>query len=151
MATVVVILMQLPPLICLYPKVSAGGKPTAHTPFQPTTTHLGLPALPYLASMTLLRAPQQTTEPSALTPQVCHPPVLTEANSPSGGVDWPSKLPYRSSLSPQQATEPSALTPQVCPPPALTEANSPSGGVAWLTPGQGQCESRDPDEQEPGR
>ena len=98
MATVVVILMQLPPLICLYPKVSAGGKPTAHTPFQPTTTHLGLPALPYLASMTLLRAPQQTTEPSALTPQVWPPPALTEANSPSGGVDWPY------SLRPQQAT-----------------------------------------------
>ena len=61
--------------------------------------------------------------PSVLTPQVCSPPVLTEANSPAGGVAW-SQVP-----SPQQDTEPSVLTPQVCPPPALTEMNSPAGGL----------------------
>ena len=73
--------------------------------------------------------PQQTTEPSVFTPQVCLPPALTEANLPSGGVASPS-----SSL-PQQATVPSVSTPQVCLPPALTEAySSPRGSVGSFPP-----------------
>ena len=67
--------------------------------------------------------PQQATEPSLLTPQVCQPPALTETKEPAGGVDWPS------SLTPQQAMEPSLLTPQVFFLPALTETKEPAGGV----------------------
>ena len=70
--------------------------------------------------------PQHSTEPSVPTPQVCQDPALTEANSPDGGVAWPTTSPRRSQLEPQHSTEPSVLTPQVCQVPALTEANSPA-------------------------
>ena len=76
-----------------------------------------------MASPPLL-LPQQATEPSPITPQVCSPPALTETKEPAGGVDWP--LP----LAPQQATEPSPITSQVWPDPALTEAKELAGGVS---------------------
>ena len=68
--------------------------------------------------------PQHVTEPSNLKPQVWWNPALTEANSPSGGVAWPSWA------LPQQATEPATLTPQLWLDPALTDENFPSSGVA---------------------
>ena len=69
-------------------------------------------------------SPQQSIEPSVLTPQVWLYPALTEANSPRGGMAWPWPL------LPQQAAEPPALTPHVCQDPTLTEANSPVNGEA---------------------
>ena len=57
-------------------------------------------------------------------------PALTEANSPDGGVAWPSSLPKAPSLDPQHWTEPSALIPQVWYPQALTEANSTCADLA---------------------
>ena len=53
-------------------------------------------------------SPQHSTEPSVFTPQVCHDPALTEANSPDGGVASPYRF-----KSLQHSTEPSRLTPQV--------------------------------------
>ena len=73
--------------------------------------------------------PQQATEPSLLTPQVCAVPALTETKEPAGGVAWPWYSVTQKSL-PQQATEPSLLIPQVWSPPALTELKEPAGGVA---------------------
>ena len=44
--------------------------------------------------------PQQATNPSLITPQLCsRHPALTETKEPAGGVAWPD-----SSLSPSQAT-----------------------------------------------
>ena len=53
-------------------------------------------------------------------------PALTEANSPSGGVAWPS-LCHSPSRPPSRPPSPHRCASY----PALTEANSPSGGVAW--------------------
>ena len=70
-------------------------------------------------------APQQTIVPSVFTPQVCQPPVLTEAKVPDGGVHWPEVL------SPQQTTLPSVFMPQLSRAPTLMEVKVPDGGVHW--------------------
>jgi hypothetical protein len=63
--------------------------------------------------------------PSLLKAQLIEPPVLTCANTPSGGGDCPS------SSSPQQARVPSVRRPQAGEPPlALTSIKVPSGAEA---------------------
>ena len=69
--------------------------------------------------------PQQATEPSLPTPQVCRFPALTASKEPPGGVARPSPS------QPQQATEALLLTPQVWNAPALTETKEAAGGVGY--------------------
>ena len=72
------------------------------------------------AVRTRLLSPQQATEPSLLTPQVCPHPALTETKEPAGGV---ARL---NPLWPQQATEPSTFTPTSVP---VSRADGGFGGT----------------------
>ena len=73
--------------------------------------------------------------PSALRPQVCRAPALTETKVSSSGTSV-----CRSKSFPQQVTLPSSSSPQVCPSPAVMETKvRPPGGVerpSWFDPQQ---------------
>lgn len=60
---------------------------------RPGDDAVGQTLLLYSAGMTISGDPQQMIEPSVLTPQVYSNPALTEANSPPGGVAWPTTPP----------------------------------------------------------
>ena len=84
---------------------AVGPHPTDGAPVPPMLTEANSPSGIQISPE--VAAPQQTTAPSLLTPQVVSSPALMEANSPSGGVALPL-----SSL-PQHRIEPSRRTPQV--------------------------------------
>ncbi len=62
--------------------------------------------------------PQQVSDPSSLTPQVCWAAAEIEVNEPAGGDDCPWLL------IPQQTTPPLVSIPQEWAKPALTDLNS---------------------------